>query len=218
MDLYRGAEWPTPYPEEGDVAVIQIRQDRRPRDSSGSFSVMFDLGIERKFNIVNVRRKSLFCSTQILDAATYADEHSMSGANGAIIQVEVAPSAKIIFNPQVSDSAFLTKTISLDWHDFLESASSFEITQNHVRQLRNLYAQQTPEQAMRTLAAKCELSADQTTAFMNLVYAAADALVQGYQMTTAGAFKTPGDHTECLITGVTEYTGYFLPADDSYFD
>lgn len=99
IPVFRGLARPV---QDGQTAVkFTVRQDRRPLEMSVPFSALFNYAFEEKFGIPNIRKTSVFSSTNKEIATNYTN------GEGSLVQMVIPPNAVIYFNPQCSDSLFL---------------------------------------------------------------------------------------------------------------
>ena len=107
--LYRGLIEPLP---EGGV-VMAIREDRRPRDTGDkpAFNAFFNLMIERRFGVPQVRRRALFVSGSLRSALRYAAEPT----SRHLALVEPVGPFRSVFAPAVADSAALADDLGQRW-------------------------------------------------------------------------------------------------------
>lgn len=89
--MYRGTR------NQGEVVVFPIRKDRRPRDSSALETAIFNLEIERRFGIRNVRAQVAFATSNFVEAANYGS---------SVYVLFPRKDSKVLFNPDVPDSIY----------------------------------------------------------------------------------------------------------------
>lgn len=87
-----------------------IREDRRPRSTGNApvFNICFNLMIERRFGVPLVRRRALFVSGNIRQAARYAGE--LDAAHIGVV-TPVGP-FRFVYHPAVSDSMSLVRRLT----------------------------------------------------------------------------------------------------------
>lgn len=174
--------------------MIDVRQNRRPRDASIAFSALFNLGIERKFGIPNIRKRACFCTTSKRTANSYASYYD----EGDVVQLGLPSQARIVFNPQVEDSVELAASMPSNWYDF-----TMEHATIHVKGTQSMtradYMSLPPIELFRKFAEAAGLPETVKEEYMGLVLSDADELVKNYDVITPSAFSSPGRDVECMV-------------------
>lgn len=221
--LYRGMSLRTPVPPD-TVIDVPLRNDRKPLTSSPLAAMLFDYGMERAFGVKNIRRRALFCSTDIIQAKDYADA-AKTGA-GVVVQLMLEPSTPVIYNPQVDDS-YSVMSGQLVWkpaeciRDLMVKYKHLEVEFNSLQSLLtvarnnfhvNDYLKYDPldlwthevEQIVGTNGDKTDV-----TNAINVFTRCADTMVNGYQQTPYSGFPG-GKFIETIVYDVQSVKGKVL--------
>ena len=105
--LYRGLS--APLLEDGELAFL--RTDRRPRNTLPAFNALFNLMIERKFGIPNIRRQSLFVTGEIRRAAAYAKEIDAQH----LCKIHPNGNYRYLYSPCIHDSYALDREFTAEY-------------------------------------------------------------------------------------------------------
>lgn len=96
--MYRGMS------NKGDIVRLPVRKDRRPLDSSNLETALFNLEIERRFGIRNVRAQVAFATSNYVEAANY----------GSTVYCVLPPKdAQVLYSPNVPDSVYVCGEIGV---------------------------------------------------------------------------------------------------------
>lgn len=96
--MYRGTR------RMGDIVRIPVRKDRRPLDSTNLDTVLFNLEIERRFGIRNIRSQVSFATSNYVEAANY----------GSSVYCILPPKdAQVLYSPNIPDSGYVCGDISV---------------------------------------------------------------------------------------------------------
>lgn len=99
--MYRGMK------NKGDIVRLPVRKDRRPLDSANLETALFNLEIEHRFGIRNVRAQVAFATSNYVEAANY----------GSTVYCVLPPKdAQVLFSPSVPDSVYVCGEIGLEIH------------------------------------------------------------------------------------------------------
>lgn len=227
MLLYRGVQ--TGNAKKGSIFNASVRQDRRPSDTDTYDSALFNYGIELKFGISEIRKRAVFASTSIATARHYAVmgmEHDKKARVNGVVQLKLAPSATIVFNPNISDSLELFEGgVSVEHplaallrmlkdHMNVHEGAYWKITNDAVA--NSDYLGKSATQFFMEVFERADINErhvanleDTKTQYMNNIREYATALVDGYQVSTAGNLDITGD-VECIIANLTSYSGKVL--------
>ncbi len=102
--LFRGLT--DPLLSDGDLAFI--RSDRRPRNTSLFFNILFNLMVERKFGIPNIRRHALFVTGDIRRALPYAKAKDSE----YLCTIQPVGEFRYLYSPYIHDSYALDDEFS----------------------------------------------------------------------------------------------------------
>lgn len=196
LNLYRGVE----ARDSTQPYIIDVRTDRRPRDASIAFSALFNLGIERKLGIPNIRKRACFCTTSKSTARSYA---SYFDERGDVVQLGVPISAKIVFDPQVEDSILKAEKMPIEWYEFVMEHATVQV-QGTQSISRADYMALPPIELFQHFGQQHKVPADKMEEYMQLVLDAADQIAQGYQSVSPGSFTSPGKDVECMIVDASQ--------------
>lgn len=91
LGIYRGVTEHPPAP----VTKQQIRTDRVPRNGTIGESILFNVAFEELYGHADVRKRSAFCATDGMIAASYGT---------AVVEVCPLKTATVAYNTNISDS------------------------------------------------------------------------------------------------------------------